>query len=74
MTEIWLVQSEVADDDSNNHNGKKLLQSDIKWLRSISLATIINNVNNNNLRYEEVQKILKHYLTGLLLATNRKQL
>lgn len=74
MAEIWLVQSEVAHDDSNNHNGKKLLQSDIKWLRSISLATIINNVNNNNLRYEDVQKILKHYLTGLLLATNRMQL
>lgn len=70
MTEIWLVHAEAAHDENNNHNGKKLLQSDIKWLRSISLATNINNVNNNTLRHEKLQKVLKDYLPGLLLATN----
>lgn len=49
---------------------KSFYNQDIKWLRSASLATNINNVNNNNFSYEKVQKILKHYLTGLLLATN----
>lgn len=70
MTEIWLVHAEAAHDENNNHNGKKLLQSDIKWLRSISLATNINNVNNNTLRHEKLQKVLKDYLPGLLLAAN----
>lgn len=70
MTEIWLVHAEAAHDENNTHNGKKLLKSAVKWLRSISLATNINNVNNNTLRHEKLQKVLKDYLPGLLLATN----
>jgi len=56
MTEIWFVHAEAAPDDNSSRNGKKLLQSDIKWLRSISLATNINNVNNNTLTHEKIQR------------------
>lgn len=74
MTEIGLVRAEAAHDENNNHNGKKLLRTDIKWLRSISLATNINNVNNNTLRHEKVDKVVKNSLPGLLLAINGMEL